>query len=245
MTSMPGGIFSRERLQADVVAITDRYSEHGYLFTDVAPVTDVQRSDTTVSVSMEITEGQQAFINRIEITGNVADAGQGHPARDPDGGGGRLQQRPPADQPAESAEPGLLRRSVKIETRRVTSPDQVDLVVDVKEKPTGAFTIGGGFSSVDGAIGVATISQSNLFGLGKRLSLAAQIGQNADRGNLEYTDPHFLDSDFMFDTRAYSHQDRITRRTRASIRIPSGGRWRWATSSSSGSSGRSGTSSNR
>jgi len=39
--------------------------------------------------------------------------------------------------------------------------------------------------------------------LGKRLSLAAQIGQNADRGNLQYSDPHFLDSNFTFDTRGY------------------------------------------
>lgn len=203
MTSMPGGIFSRERLQADVVAITDRYSEHGYLFTDVAPVTDVQRSDTTVSVSMEIAEGQQAFINRIEIAGNLR-------TRD------KVIRREIFMVEGDVFNSALLRASrqnlqnlgffedpVKIETRRVTSPDKVDLVVDVKEKSTGAFTIGGGFSSVDGAIGVATISQGNLFGLGKRLSLAAQIGQNADRGNLQYNDPHFLDSDFTLETRGF------------------------------------------
>jgi outer membrane protein insertion porin family len=203
MTSMPGGIFSREQLQADVVAITDRYSEHGYLFADVAPVTDIQRSDTTVSVSMEITEGQQAFINRIEIAGNTR-------TRD------KVIRREIMMVEGDVFNSAYLRASrqnlqsmgyfedpVKIETRRVTAPDKVDLVVEVKEKSTGAFTIGGGFSSVDGAIGVATISQGNLFGLGKRLSLAAQIGQNANRGNLQYTDPHFLDSDFMFDARAF------------------------------------------
>lgn len=206
MTSMPGGIFSREQLQADVVAITDRYSEHGYLFTDVAPVTDVQRSDTTVSVSMEIVEGQQAFINRIEIAGNTR-------TRD------KVIRREVLMVEGDVFNSALLRASrqnlqnlgffedpVKIETRRVTSPDKVDLVVDVKEKSTGAFTIGGGFSSVDGAIGVATISQNNLFGLGKRLSLGAQIGQNANRGNLQYSDPHFLDSDFTFDTRGFLTQ---------------------------------------
>ncbi len=198
MTSMPGGIFSREKLQADVVAITDRYSEHGYLFADVVPVTDVQRSDTTVGVSMEITEGQQAFINRIEIAGNAR-------TRD------KVIRREILMVEGDVFNSAYLRASqqnlknlgffedpIKIETRRVTAPDKVDLVVDLKEKSTGAFTIGGGFSSVDGAIGVATISQGNLFGFGKRLSLAAQIGQNANRGNLDYVDPHFLDSNFMF-----------------------------------------------
>ncbi len=209
MTSMPGGVFSRERLQADVVAITDRYSEHGYLFTDVAPVTDVQHGDNTVSVSMEIAEGQQAFINRIEITGNLR-------TRD------KVIRREVLMVEGDVFNSALLRASqrnlqnmgyfeepIKIETRRVTSPDKVDLVVDVKEKSTGAFTIGGGFSSVDGAIGVATISQSNLFGLGKRVSLAAQIGQNADRGNIEYNDPHFLDSDFHVHHARIRHQDQL------------------------------------
>jgi outer membrane protein insertion porin family len=95
---------------------------------------------------------------------------------------------------------------VKMETRRGTASDKVDLIVDVKEKSTGAFTIGGGYSSVDGAIGVATISQGNLFGLGKRLSLAGQIGQSANRGNIQYTDPHFLDSDYFVDVRGFLTQ---------------------------------------
>jgi outer membrane protein insertion porin family len=80
----------------------------------------------------------------------------------------------------------------------------VDLTVDVKEKATGAFTIGGGFSSVDGAIGVASISQNNLFGLGKRASLGGQIGQNANRGDFVYTDPHFLDTDFLMEPRLFA-----------------------------------------
>ncbi len=69
--SQSGGIFSREGLQADVVAVTDRYAERGYLFADVAPITEIQRADNIVHISMEITEGRQAFIDRIEIAGNA------------------------------------------------------------------------------------------------------------------------------------------------------------------------------
>lgn len=206
MTSMPGGIFSREQLQADVVAITDRYSEHGYLFADVMPVTDVQRSDSTVSVTLEITEGQQAYVNRIEIVGNTR-------TRD------KVIRREILLVEGDVFNSALLRASrnnlqnlgffedpVKIETQRATAADKVNLVVDVREKSTGSFTIGGGFSSTDGFIGVATISQNNLFGLGKRLSLAGQIGQNANRANLQYTDPHFFDSDYVVDVRGFLTQ---------------------------------------
>ena len=38
---------------------------------DAAPVTEVQQAENTVNVALEITEGRQAFIHRVEITGNI------------------------------------------------------------------------------------------------------------------------------------------------------------------------------
>jgi outer membrane protein insertion porin family len=200
--SQPGGIFSREALQADVVAVTDRYSERGYLFADVAPVTDLRRDERIVHVSMEITEGRQAFINRIEIVGNAR-------TRD------KVIRREIPLIEGDVFNSALLKRSrqnleavgffedVKMETRRGTAQDQVDVVVDLKEKPTGAFSIGGGFSSVDGLIAMVSLSQNNLFGYGKRATVAVQYGQNASRFNLVYSDPHFLDSDYLVEARGF------------------------------------------
>jgi len=205
--SRQGGIFSRETLQGDVVAITDRYAERGYLFADVVPITDIRRAETIVNVSLEITEGRQAFINRIEITGNVR-------TRD------KVIRREIPLVEGDVFNSALLQEGrrnlqnigyfedVKLDTKRAAAEDRVDVTVDVKEKPTGAFTIGGGFSSVDGAIAVASISQNNLFGLGKRATIGVQIGQNANRGNAVYTDPHFLDTDFLVEPRIYANNTR-------------------------------------
>jgi outer membrane protein insertion porin family len=202
LRSQTGGIFSREALQADVVAITDRYAEWGYLFADAVPVTDMRREDRIVNVSLEITEGRQAFINRIEIVGNAR-------TRD------KVIRRELPLIEGDVFNSALLKQGrqrlegigffeeVKVETRRGTAEDRVDVVVDVKEKPTGAFTIGGGFSSVDGLLGTVSISQNNLFGYGKRATAAVQIGQNANRLNLVYSDPHFWDSDFLFEARVF------------------------------------------
>lgn len=200
--SRAGEVFSRETMQADVVAITDRYAERGYLFADVAPVTDVERAQATVKVSLEITEGQQAFIQRIEIAGNVR-------TRD------KVIRRELALVEGDVFNSRFLQASrqnlesmgyfedVKIDTRRAQAPDQVDVTVNVKERATGAFTIGGGYSSVDGVMGVASIKQDNLFGLGKRASLSGQIGQYANRFEALYADPHFLDSDYFLQIRLY------------------------------------------
>jgi outer membrane protein insertion porin family len=205
ITSQAGGIFSREMLQRDLVSITDRYAERGFLFADVAPVTDIQPADHTVSLALEITEGRQAFINRIEITGNVR-------TRD------KVIRREIRLVEGDVFDSRLLRESrlnvtnlgffedVKVDTKRAAAEDRVDLTIDVKEKPTGAFSIGGGYSSVDGFIGVASISQTNLFGYGKRFVVSGQYGENANRLNVVYTDPHFLDTDFLVEPRIFALQ---------------------------------------
>ena len=205
--SRAGGIFSRETLQGDVTAVTDRYSERGYLFADVAPITDIQRADTTVNVSLEITEGRQAYVNRIEITGNARTRDKVIRREIP-----LLEGNVFNSSLLQVARRNLQNvgyfEDVKLDTKRATAEDRVDLTVDVKEKPTGAFTIGGGFSSVDGPIAVTSISQNNLFGLGKRASISVQIGQHANRGNAVYTDPHFLDTDFLVEPRIYATNTR-------------------------------------
>jgi outer membrane protein insertion porin family len=206
--SRAGGIFSREALQADVVAITDRYAERGYLFADAAPVTDIQRDQGRVAVALEITEGRQAFINRIEITGNVRTRDKVI----------RRQLRLVEGDVFSSSQLQRSRRDlqnlgyfdeVKLDTRRAAAEDKVDLLVDVKEKPTGAFTIGGGFSSVDGPIALASITQTNLFGLGKRASLTGQVGQRANRYNAVYSDPNFLDSEYLVEVRGFQTEQRF------------------------------------
>ena len=201
--SRAGGIFSRETLQGDVTAITDQYAERGYLFADVAPVTDIQRADTTVNVGLEITEGRQAYVNRIEITGNARTRDKVIRREIPLVEGNVFNSTFLQYTRRNLQNLGYF-DDVKVDTKRAAAEDRVDVTVDVKEKPTGAFTIGGGFSSVDGAIGVVSISQNNIFGLGKRASIAAQLGQNANRGSAVYTDPHFLDSDFLVEPKLYA-----------------------------------------
>lgn len=59
-----------------------------------------------------------------------------------------------------------------------SSSNKLDIKVDVKEKPTGAFTIGGGYSSLDGMVFQGSISQSNFLGLGLKANASATIGGN-------------------------------------------------------------------
>jgi outer membrane protein insertion porin family len=202
--SRPGGVFSREKLQADVVALTDRYTERGYLFAEINPLTDVHRETSTVDISVEIVEGQQVYINRIEIQGNAR-------TRD------KVIRREIRLVEGDVFSSSLVQASkqgiqalgyfeeVRFEPKRTPTPDQVNIVVDLKEKPTGSFSIGGGYNSVDGLLAAASISQTNLFGYGKQMGVTGQYGQNASRLNFQYTDPHIQDSNYVGQLRIFAN----------------------------------------
>ena len=50
---------------------------------------------------------------------------------------------------------------VNVTNRRGVDDSHMDINIDVKERPTGTFSVGAGYSSVDGIIGQGSISQDN------------------------------------------------------------------------------------
>ncbi len=59
-----------ERLQMDEDAVSSVYLDNGYLFFNVNPV-EVRIENDSVDLEMRIYEGEQATINRVNITGNT------------------------------------------------------------------------------------------------------------------------------------------------------------------------------
>ena len=124
------GIFSREVFQRDILTLTDRYSERGYLFADIAPIINTDRVNHIVDLGLEISEGKQVFVERIEISGNTK-------TRD------KVIRREIALIEGDLYNSRLLARSrqnlgslgyfedVKIDTRRGTAEDRVDIDVIV------------------------------------------------------------------------------------------------------------------
>jgi outer membrane protein insertion porin family len=81
---------------------------------------------------------------------------------------------------------------VTVETLPVEgSPDQVDVVYTVKEKPTGALLLGVGFSSVEKIALSASVTQSNVFGSGKYISANINSGSVNQVYSLSYMDPYY------------------------------------------------------
>ena len=80
----------------------------------------------------------------------------------------------------------------------------MNLKVDVKEKQTGSFSIGAGYSAVDQFILMGQIAQRNLFGRGQSVSLDAQLGASTNRYNLNFTEPWLFDTRISASTNIYN-----------------------------------------
>jgi outer membrane protein insertion porin family len=81
---------------------------------------------------------------------------------------------------------------VSVSTTPGSAPDKVVINIEVKERPTGVFSVGAGYSSQDKLVGILEVSQRNLFGLGQELFLRTRLGSRNSLVNLGFTEPYFL-----------------------------------------------------
>jgi outer membrane protein insertion porin family len=199
-----GGVFSRSDLADDIAKLTTFYGDKGYAFANIEPRFRADKENLTVDITFSVETGKKIYIRNIDVVGNTR-------TRD------KVIRReiPIEEQELYRASRiqaiknnvfrlGFFEENIEVATERVPEEeDQLDVRVKVKERPTGFFSVAGGFSSVETFIFAGQIQESNLFGYGKRLSLSAQIGGVTQLFMLNYQDPYFLDTNYAFEVLAF------------------------------------------
>lgn len=188
---------SRITLMDDILQLTDFYSERGYAFADFNPSLNKSSSGKRLDIVIHIDKGDLVYINRIIISGNTR-------TRD------NVIRRELTIEEGGVFDSSALRKSnknlqrlsffdeVNITPEPTADKNKMDIHIDIKEKATGKFSIGGGYSSVDQLVAMAEISESNFLGRGDKLSLKASLGGSSDRYTLSYTNPRVFDSQLSF-----------------------------------------------
>jgi outer membrane protein insertion porin family len=179
---------SRQVLREDMLKITDFYAEKGYAFAAVKP--DIQKSATggRLDVNFRIEKGDLVYIDRITIKGNsrTRDNVIRRELRIVEGGvfdSKALRDSSQALQRLEYFE------EVNITPEPSLDPTRMNINIEVKEKSTGTFSIGVGYSSVDDLIFMGQISENNFLGRGDTLALSANVGGSSSRYNLGIYQP--------------------------------------------------------
>ncbi len=218
----PGQIFSRSRLGRDLFAAGDVYRDLGYAYANVTPQSSFHQKERVIDLAFEVQPGQKVKFERIEMAGN--DKTRDKVIRRElriyegdwfSGSGMRVsKQRVNAL--------GFF-ESVEITTKPGSSPDLITATVEVKERATGTFQIGAGFSSYENFILTGQISQNNFFGWGQTLSLQVQWSSLRQLGQIQFVEPYFLDTKWTFAFDLYATEGYYTTFTRRAL----GGSMTW------------------
>ncbi|WP_028355961.1 outer membrane protein assembly factor BamA [Bordetella petrii] len=198
-----GEVFSAAKANDSAKAITDYLGELGYAFANVNPNPTLDRDKHEADVTFYVDPSRRVYVRRIQIGGNTR-------TRD------AVVRREMRQEEAAWYDSGDLKISrdridrlgyfseVNVATEPVPgSPDQVDVNVDVKEKPTGMINLGVGYGSSEKAILSAGISEDNVFGSGTNLTLQFNTSKTNRAAVLSHTDPYFTKDGISRTTSAY------------------------------------------
>ncbi len=187
----PGDVFSRSRLRDSVRQITDLYSNLGRASADVAPRTETQPGEK-LAVLLEVNEGPEVYVERINIVGNVRSQDKILRREIPFAEGDlfTLQKLQRARQRLVNL--GYF-ETVNVSTSPGSDRTRIVVNVDVTERPTGIFSIGGGFSSVDSFLGTIDLAQRNFLGRGWEAAIRLRLGGRSQQGVISFTEPWLFD----------------------------------------------------
>jgi outer membrane protein insertion porin family len=186
-----GDVYDAEAVEKSLNDMTTEAVRRGYAFVQVRPTGLRDPATRTVNLGYVVEEGPRVYVERVNIRGNTRtrdyvvrrelDIGEGDPYNKVllDRGERRLNNL------------GYFKR-VRVSTEPGTAADRVVVNIDVEDQPTGAFSIAGGYSTSDGAIGEVSVSESNFLGRGQFVRLAGQLGQRSNGIDFSFTEPYFL-----------------------------------------------------
>ena len=184
----------KEKLvERDIDRITEKSSELGYAFVDVRPKIK-KTKDGKIILTYLIVESSKIYVERINIRGNTKthDKVIRREIQFSEGDAFNLSKIKKAERNLNKL--GLFSK-VELNYDPLPRTNKTNIDIEIEETSTGEFSIGAGFSSLDGALANIGIKESNLFGEGKELALQLGLSTRKSNIDLKYTEPFFLEKD--------------------------------------------------
>ncbi len=198
-----GGLFDRETLLSDLLALTTLVNDEGYAQALVSPGVEKRKEYPVADVTYRFERGTKFHFGRVEISGNTKTLDRVI-RHNLDVSDGRTYTATGLKTSKENLTRTSYFKDVKISTAPSATPGEMDAKIEVQEGPTGTLSGGLGYSSLDKIFGVVQVSENNLFGRGWKASLNSQFGARRTTYSLDFRDPYFLDSDFSLLLSAYN-----------------------------------------
>jgi outer membrane protein insertion porin family len=193
---VPGDVFSTEKLTKGVENLRKLYGDFGYIDFVPEPDPEPMPGSNKVDLTINIDEGHQFFVRRIDFQGNsttrdrvirrelLIDEGDLYSRRLWDGSILRLNQLGYFDP---------LKPEDATDIKRDTKTNTVDLLLKLKERGKNSIQLNGGVSGIAGSFLGFSYATNNFLGLGETLSLDSQIGTRLTSVTFGFTEPYLFD----------------------------------------------------
>jgi outer membrane protein insertion porin family len=189
-----GDVFSRKKVVDTTTKLTDRLGDEGYAFARIQARPVINREEAKVSINFFVSPGKRAYVRRIEISGNsiTRDEVIRRELR-------QLEGTWFSSKKLNRSRVRLQRlgffEAVDVRTRPVAGAlDQLDILVNVKEQPTGSIMMGGGYSDANGFFVNLSYNERNAFGTGKSVVVAFDNSQATTTYEFSYNNPYYTKS---------------------------------------------------
>ncbi len=185
----------------------------GYAYADVQPIQHMNDEHGFMDMTYKVTKGNRVTIERVDIVGNERTRDKVI-RRSLAISEGDLYSADRLEASKKMLESMDFFEAVRLKTAPGSTPERMNLTVEVLEKKTGSLAAGLGYSSQDGAMGNINLKEMNLFGLGVVANAKANLSgrRNSYEGSLTY--PWMFDIPLTGSIRGYkaiSKEDRYVR----------------------------------
>ena len=209
-------IYNREIILKDISTLKNICGDEGYAYADVTTSTKVNDKAHFVDITYKISKKVKVRFERINIIGNTR-------TRD------KVIRRELKAIEGEYFSGKSIRKStenlwrlgffedIKVKTKKGSRDDQMILDVEIKERSTGTFSIGAGYSSKDKAFVTASIAENNLFGYGQKLQAKGKIGEESDEFSIRFVEPWLFNINLSASAELYQWMYEYDDYTRDSI----------------------------
>ncbi len=189
-----GDIFNVKKFREDSEKIKTLIADKSYAFVQVVPDLKKDKKKRTVEVVFRVMPGDKVKIRNVLISGNTRTLDRIIRRELYLGPGDMYSLTDLKDSRNALGRLGFF-DSNTIEEKRIDN-HTMDLVVKVKEAPTGNIQLGGGYGSYGGLLLSIGVNDRNIWGSGINVGVKAEKSETSQSYSFNISNPRLNDSDF-------------------------------------------------